>query len=80
MVLLIIYGDNMVVIKLSEYYNDDQTKKARIDKVEDRYKLSFYVKRKLLQTFFIDNEDTAQIVAEDWVQGNVRESKNIYWK
>lgn len=64
----------MVVIKLSEYYNDDQTKKARIDKVEDRYKLSFYVKRKLLQTFFIDNEDTAQIVAEDWVQGNVRES------
>mgnify|MGYP003128436441 FL=1 len=74
MVLLIIYGDNMVVIKLSEYYSDDQTKKARIDKVEDRYKLSFYVKRKLLQTFFIDNEDTAQIVAEDWVQGNVRES------
>ena len=74
MVLLIIYGDNMVVIKLSEYYNDDQTKKARIDKVEDRYKLSFYVKRKLLQTFFIDNEDTAQIVAEDWVQGNVRKS------
>ena len=74
MVLLIIYGDNMVVIKLSEYYNDDQTKKARIDKVEDRYKLSFYVKRKLLQTFFIDNEDTAQIVEEDWVQGNVRES------
>ena len=74
MVLLIIYGDNMVVIKLSEYYNDDQTKKARIDKVEDRYKLSFYVKRKLLQTFFMDNEDTAQIVAEDWVQGNVRES------
>ncbi len=64
----------MVVIKLSEYYSDDQTKKARIDKVEDRYKLSFYVKRKLLQTFFIDNEDTAQIVAEDWVQGNVRES------
>ena len=74
MVLLIIYGDNMVVIKLSEYYSDDQTKKARIDKVEDRYKLSFYVKRKLLQTFFIDNEDTAQIVAEDWVQGNVRKS------
>ena len=74
MVLLIIYGDNMVVIKLSEYYNDDQTKKARIDKVEDRYKLSFYVKRKLLQTFFMDDEDTAQIVAEDWVQGNVRES------
>ena len=64
----------MTVIKLSEYYSDDQTKKARIDKVEDRYKLSFYVKRKLLQTFFIDNEDTAQIVAEDWVQGNVRES------
>ena len=64
----------MVVIKLSEYYSDDQTKKARIDKVEDRYKLSFYVKRKLLQTFFMDNEDTAQIVAEDWVQGNVRES------
>ena len=64
----------MVIIKLSEYYSDDQTKKARIDKVEDRYKLSFYVKRKLLQTFFIDNEDTAQIVAEDWVQGNVRES------
>ena len=62
----------MVVIKLSEYYSDDQTKKARIDKVEDRYKLSFYVKRKLLQTFFMDNEDTAQIVAEDWVQGNVR--------
>ena len=74
MVLLIIYGDNMVVIKLSEYYNDDQTKKARIDKVEDRYKLSFYVKRKLLQTFFMDNEDTAQVVAEDWVQGNVRKS------
>ena len=74
MVLLIIYGDNMVVIKLSEYYSDDQTKKARIDKVEDRYKLSFYVKRKLLQTFFMDDEDTAQIVAEDWVQGNVRES------
>tara|TARA_R100000329_G_C7589669_1_gene209112 strand:- start:59 stop:283 length:225 start_codon:yes stop_codon:yes gene_type:complete len=74
MVLLIIYGDNMVVIKLSEYYSDDQTKKARIDKVEDRYKLSFYVKRKLLQTFFMDNEDTAQIVAEDWVQGNVRKS------
>ena len=72
MVLLIIYGVNMVVIKLSEYYSDDQTKKARIDKVEDRYKLSFYVKRKLLQTFFMDNEDTAQIVAEDWVQGNVR--------
>lgn len=64
----------MTIIKLSEYYSDDQTKKARIDKVEDRYKLSFYVKRKLLQTFFIDNEDTAQIVAEDWVQGNVRES------
>ena len=64
----------MTVIKLSEYYSDDQTKKARIDKVEDRYKLSFYVKRKLLQTFFIDNEDTAQIVAEDWVQGNVRKS------
>lgn len=64
----------MVVIKLSEYYSDDQTKKARIDKVEDRYKLSFYVKRKLLQTFFMDNEDTAQIVAEDWVQGNVRKS------
>ena len=64
----------MTVIKLSEFYSDDQTKKARIDKVEDRYKLSFYVKRKLLQTFFIDNEDTAQIVAEDWVQGNVRES------
>ena len=62
----------MVVIKLSEYYSDDQTKKVRIDKVEDRYKLSFYVKRKLLQTFFMDNEDTAQIVAEDWVQGNVR--------
>jgi hypothetical protein len=61
-------------ISLSEYYSDDQIKKARIDKVEDRYKLSFYVKRKLLQTFFIDNEDTAQIVAEDWVQGNVRES------
>ena len=58
----------MVVIKLSEYYSDDQTKKARIDKVEDRYKLSFYVKRKLLQTFFMDNEDTAQVVAEDWVQ------------
>lgn len=74
MVLLIIYGDNMVVIKLSEYYSDDQTKKARIDKVEDRYKLSFYVKRKLLQTFFMDNEDTAQVVAEDWVQGNVRKS------
>ena len=64
----------MTVIKLSEYYSDDQTKKARIDKVEDRYKLSFYVKRKLLQTFFMDNEDTAQIVAEDWVQGNVRKS------
>ena len=64
----------MTVIKLSEFYSDDQTKKARIDKVEDRYKLSFYVKRKLLQTFFMDNEDTAQIVAEDWVQGNVRES------
>ena len=64
----------MVVIKLSEYYSDDQTKKARIDKVEDRYKLSFYVKRKLLQTFFMDNEDTAQVVAEDWVQGNVRKS------
>ena len=63
-----------MLISLSEYYSDDQTKKARIDKVEDRYKLSFYVKRKLLQTFFIDNEDTAQIVAEDWVQGNVRES------
>ena len=62
----------MTVIKLSEFYSDDQTKKARIDKVEDRYKLSFYVKRKLLQTFFMDNEDTAQIVAEDWVQGNVR--------
>ena len=62
----------MTVIKLSEYYSDDQTKKARIDKVEDRYKLSFYVKRKLLQTFFMDNEDTAQIVAEDWVQGNVK--------
>ena len=61
-------------ISLSEYYSDDQIKKARIDKVEDRYKLSFYVKRKLLQTFFIDNEDTAQIVAEDWVQGNVRKS------
>ena len=59
-------------ISLSEYYSDDQIKKARIDKVEDRYKLSFYVKRKLLQTFFIDNEDTAQIVAEDWVQGNVK--------
>ena len=64
----------MTVIKLSEHYSDDQTKKARIDKVEDRYKLSFYVKRKLLQTFFMDDEDTAQIVAEDWVQGNVRES------
>ena len=64
----------MTVIKLSEFYSDDQTKKARIDKVEDRYKLSFYVKRKLLQTFFMDNEDTAQIVAEDWVQGNVRKS------
>ena len=64
----------MTIIKLSEYYSDDQTKKARIDKVEDRYKLSFYVKRKLLQTFFMDDEDTAQIVAEDWVQGNVRES------
>ena len=62
----------MVVIKLSEYYSDDQTKKARIDKVEDRYKLSFYIKRKLLQTFFMDDEDTAQIVAEDWVQGNVK--------
>ena len=42
--------------------------------MEDRYKLSFYVKRKLLQTFFMDDEDTAQIVAEDWVQGNVRKS------
>ena len=64
----------MTIIKLSEYYSDDQTKKARIDKVENRYKLSFYIKRKLLQTFFMDDEDTAQIVAEDWVQGNVRES------
>ena len=64
----------MTIIKLSEYYSDDQTKKARIDKVENRYKLSFYIKRKLLQTFFMDNEDTAQIVAEDWVQGNVRKS------
>ena len=62
----------MVVIKLSEYYSDDQTKKARIDKVEDRYKLSFYVKKKLLQSFFIDEEETALIVAEDWVQGNVK--------
>ena len=61
-------------ISLSIYYSDDQIKKAKIDKVEDRYKLSFYVKRKLLQTFFMDDEDTAQIVAEDWVQGNVRES------
>ena len=62
----------MTVIKLSEYYSDDQTKKARIDKVEDRYKLSFYVKKKLLQSFFIDEEETALIVAEDWVQGNVK--------
>ena len=62
----------MTVIKLSEYYSDDQTKKARIDKVEDRYKLSFYVKKKLLQSFFIDQEETALIVAEDWVQGNVK--------
>lgn len=62
----------MTVIKLSEYYSDDQTKKARIDKVEDRYKLSFYVKKKLLQSFFIDEEETALVVAEDWVQGNVK--------
>ena len=32
----------MAVIKLSEYYSDDQYKKVIIDKVEDRYKLSFY--------------------------------------
>ena len=66
----------MTVIKLSEYYSDDQTKKARIDKVEDRYKLTFYVKKKLLQTFFMDDEDTAQIVAEDWVQGNTSRKVN----
>ena len=66
----------MTVIKLSEYYSDDQSKKARIDKVEDRYKLTFYVKKKLLQTFFMDNEDTAQIVAEDWVQGNTSRKVN----
>jgi hypothetical protein len=61
-------------ISLSEYYSDDQIKKARIDKVEDRYKLSFYVKRKLLQTFFIFVEDTALVIAEDWVRDDVRES------
>jgi len=66
----------MTVIKLSEYYSDDQSKKARIDKVEDRYKLTFYVKKKLLQTFFMDDEDTAQIVAEDWVQGNTSRKVN----
>ena len=39
---------------------------------EDRYKLTFYVKKKYLQSFFMDDEDAAQIVAEDWVQGNVK--------
>ena len=62
----------MTIIKLSEYYSDDQTRKARVDKEEDRYKLTFYVKKKYLQSFFMDDEDAAQIVAEDWVQGNAK--------
>ena len=42
----------MTVIKLSEYYSDDQTKKARIDKVEDRknyYKLFLWMMKILLK-------------------------------
>ena len=58
-------------ISLSEYYSDDQLKKA---KVESRYKVSFYNKRKLITSQIVDVEDTALVIAEDWVRDDVRES------
>ena len=61
----------MAVIKLSEYYSDDQYKKVIIDKVEDRYKLSFYDYRigGLIDSQVVDSQQTALILAEDWTQG-----------
>ena len=61
-------------ISLSEYYSDDQLKKTKIEKVESRYKVSFYNKRKLITSQIVDNEDTALIIAEDWVRDDVRKS------
>ena len=61
-------------ISLSEYYSDDQLKKAKVEKVESRYKVSFYNKRKLITSQIVDVEDTALVIAEDWVRDNVRES------
>jgi hypothetical protein len=61
-------------ISLSEYYSDDQLKKAKVEKVESRYKVSFYNKRKLITSQIVDVEDTALVIAEDWVRDDVRES------
>ena len=61
----------MAVIKLSEFYSDDEYKKCTVDKVEDRFKVSFYDYRigGLLSTQIIDNQQSALMLAEDWVQG-----------
>lgn len=59
-------------ISLSEYYSDDQVKKARVEKVESRYKVSFYKERKLLTSQIVDIEDTALVIAEDWVRDDVK--------
>ena len=61
-------------ISLSEYYSDDQLKKAKVEKVESRYKVSFYNKRKLITSQIVDVEDTALVIAEDWVRDDVRDS------
>ena len=61
-------------ISLSEYYSDDQLKKAKVEKVESRYKVSFYNKSKLITSQIVDVEDTALVIAEDWVRDDVRES------
>ena len=49
-------------------------KKAKVEKVESRYKVSFYNKRKLITSQIVDVEDTALVIAEDWVRDDVRES------
>lgn len=61
-------------ISLSEYYSDDQLKKAKVEKVESRYKVSLYNKKKLITSQIVDVEDTALVIAEDWVRDDVRES------
>lgn len=61
-------------ISLSEYYSDDQIKKAKVEKVESRYKVSLYNKKKLITSQIVDVEDTALVIAEDWVRDDVRES------